>query len=169
MPRTPRDAVLFLAGMWVVLTLLGPLSTPWAYAADPELARLEGQLHLSVNAFRREHRLLALERRADLDAVARAHCEDMIRRGYFSHDTPEGLNPVDRLHKGGVEGFRLAGENVGQTSQQPPNERILSGWENSPDHRANLMARPFNTTGIGIARAPDGRLFYTQLYATFPR
>ena len=37
------------------------------------------------------------------------------------------------------------------------------------DHRRNLLSPPFNTTGIGIARAADGSLIYTQLYLTFPR
>ena len=168
MPRTPRDAALFLGGLWLSLTVLGPLFTPWAHAADPELARLELELHRQVNQYRSGERLIALERSKALDAVARAHCEDMIRRGYFAHETPEGLNWVDRMHAAGIEGFTLAGENVGQTNRRDPNHEILSNWQRSPDHHRNLVARPYNTTGIGIARAPDGRLFYAQLYATFP-
>ena len=169
MPRTPRNGLLFLAGLWLSLVVLGPMTAPWAWAADPEIARMEADLHRAVNAFRNDQKLIALERRADLDAVARAHSEDMIRRAFFSHTNPEGWNWVDRIRAAGIQGFAMAGENVGQTSRGEPNREILHGWIASPDHLQNLVARPYNATGIGIARAPDGRLFYTQLYVTFAR
>ena len=168
MPRTPGQGMGFLLGLWSVLALLGPLHAP-ARASDAELLRLESALHEAVNGFRREQHLIPLERRVDLDAVARGHSADMAARGFFAHETPEGLDWVDRLERAGVSGFALAGENVGQTSRAHPNTEILEGWKHSPVHRENLTARPYNATGLGIARSPDGRLFYTQLYVTFPR
>lgn len=169
MPRTLLDAAGFLAGFALSLTVLLPLGAPWAAAADPGVALLESRLHLAVNEFRREQHLVPLERRADLDAVARAHSEDMVRRAFFSHASPEGDTWVERLGSAGVSGFAMAGENVGQTSRADPNFEILEGWKLSPAHRENLVSRPMNATGVGIARAPDGRLFYTQLYLSFPR
>jgi uncharacterized protein YkwD len=169
MPRSLGSAGWFFLGLWASLMLLGPLTAPWASAADPELARLEAALHRSVNRFRSEQRLIALARDPAIDAVARAHSEDMVARRFFAHESPEGYNCVDRLQRSGIEGFSLAGENVGMTSKANPNQEILNGWLNSPVHRKNLTARPFNTTGIGIARAPDGTLLYTQLYLSFPR
>ena len=83
--------------------------------------------------------------------------------------SPEGRNPVDRLHAGGVSGFTLAAENAGMTSRQDPNGEILQGWLHSDDHRRNLYAPPFNATGIGVAQAADGTFYYTQLYVTLPR
>jgi uncharacterized protein YkwD len=164
MPRTLADAAGFLAGFWLAAAALLPLGAPWAAAADPGLALLETRLHAAVNDFRHEQHLIPLERRADLDAVARAHSEDMIQRGFFSHASPEGDTWVERLAHAGVSGFTMAGENVGQTNRAEPNREILEGWKASPAHRENLVSRPMNATGIGIARAPDGRLFYTQLY-----
>jgi uncharacterized protein YkwD len=169
MPRNFRAATWFLFGLWLALFLLGPLTARWANAADPELIRMEAELHQSVNRFRSEQHLIALARDPALDAVARAHSEDMATRRFFSHHSPEGHNWVDRLQRFGVEGFSMAGENVGMTSRPSPNQEILHGWLNSPAHRENLTARPFNGTGIGIARAADGTLFYTQLYLSFPR
>jgi len=169
MPRTLGDAAGFLAGLWFALTLLLPIGAPWAAAADPGLALLESRLHLAVNDFRREQHLIALERRPELDAVARAHSEDMVRRSFFAHASPEGDTWVERLAHAKVTGFSLAGENVGQTNRAEPNQEILEGWKGSPAHRENLMSRPMNATGVGIARAADGRLFYTQLYLSFPR
>ncbi|MAE95137.1 MAG: hypothetical protein CL910_10795 [Deltaproteobacteria bacterium] len=169
MPRTLLQAGWFTFGLWASLTLLVPLTAPWAFAEDPELARMEGLLARDVNAFRRGQRLIELERRPELDRVARAHSEDMARRSYLSHHSPEGDGWVQRLEKAGVVGFAMAGENVGRTNKARPNHEILAGWLNSKVHRDNLVARPFNATGIGIARTVDGSLVYTQLYVNYPR
>ena len=169
MPLTLLDAAGFVAGLWLATALLLPIGAPWARAEDPGLALLESRLHLAVNDFRREQHLIPLERQSELDRVARAHSEDMARRGFFAHESPEGHDWVDRLQLAGVSGFGMAGENVGQTSRADPNLEILEGWKRSPAHRENLMSRPMNATGVGIARAADGRLFYTQLYLHYPR
>ena len=58
---------------------------------------------------------------------------------------------------------------AGTTSRPDPNKEILQGWLVSPVHRKNLFMPAFNATGIGIARAEDGTLYYTQVYVTFPR
>ncbi len=173
MPDTIPKAIFFLLGFGFMLTALTPPAHPEPLLADgashPEIARLEAALSDAVNRFRSEHNLIPLARRPDLDAVARAHSRDMASRGYLAHESPEGRNWVDRLGLAGVQGFAMAGENVGLTSRQDPNREILSGWIASKVHRDNLMARPYNASGIGVARAADGSLYYTQLYVTFPR
>jgi uncharacterized protein YkwD len=156
------------ARLWLAIVLLLPLGAPWASAADPGLALLETRLAAGVNDFRHEQHLIALERRADLDAVARGTART-ARRGFFSHASPEGNTWVERLALAGVTGFTMAGENVGQTNRPDPNREILEGWKNSPAHRENLLSRPMNATCVGIARAPDGTLFYTQLYLSMER
>jgi uncharacterized protein YkwD len=169
MPRTPRHAFWMLLGLWLWLLLVGPIGARWAWAEDPQIARLEQQLHRDVNDFRASEHLVSLARRADLDAVARGHSEDMVRRAFFAHQNPDGLLWHDRIDRAGITGYTMAGENVAQTNEPDPNRAVLTGWKNSPDHRRNLEFRAFNATGVGIARAPDGRFFYTQLYVTFPR
>jgi len=168
-PRTPRDAAIFVLSLWLSISCLLPIGASWADSEDAQLARLEGQLVQGVNDFRKSRRLIPLERRPELDAVARAHSEDMVRRHFFAHRNPEGLDWVGRLRRAGIQGFALAGENLAMTSQSRPNTRILEGWKHSPAHLKNLVARPYNATGVGIARGPDGALYYTQLYLTFPR
>ncbi len=169
MPRTLGQGACFVLGFWIALALGGPLASRGVAEGEAGLRQLEAGLHEGVNAFRSEQHLIPLRRRDDLDAVARAHSADMASRGFFSHVTPEGLDWVGRLERAGIEGFAMAGENVGQTSRKHPNTEILEGWKHSPVHRENLTARPYNATGIGIARAADGTLFYTQLYLSFPR
>jgi uncharacterized protein YkwD len=171
-PQRPSHAIALLIGFWFAITVFLGLVAP-AHSetapADPELARMEASLYDAVNRFRAQNHKIPLQRRADVDAVARGHSADMASRRYLSHETPEGKNWVDRLGAGGVEGFSMAGENVGMTTKPNPNDEILGGWIHSKVHLDNLLAAPFNATGLGIARSADGTLYYTQLYLNFPR
>jgi len=168
MPRTLLQAFVFLLALWATLVVLAPIVRA-ADGADPALAGLEDALHDAVNEVRQREGLIPLRRDPTVDRVARAHSRDMVARGYFAHETPEGLTPPDRLARGGVGGISLAGENVGLTSRGDPNREIVEGWLASPVHRQNLLAPMFNVAGVGIARAADGTLYYTQLYVTVPR
>ena len=168
MPRTPLQALAFLLGVTIAL-FLSPFSGRADDGFDAKLAEHESALYTEVNRVRARHQLIPLTRRPDFDRVARAHSADMAQRGYFAHDSPEGTNPVDRLELAGLSGFTLAAENLGRTDRHFPLREIVEGWLRSPDHRRNLLAPPFNTTGVGVARAAGGALVYTQLYVTVPR
>jgi uncharacterized protein YkwD len=167
-PRSLLHALAFLLGVWLAFLLWPPFAAASEDAASP-FAELEAEFHDQVNAVRKARHLIALRRLPEIDRIARAHSRDMANRRYLSHVTPEGRNPVDRLHAGGVSGFTLAAENAGMTSRQDPNHEILQGWLHSDDHRRNLYAPPFNATGIGVVQASDGSFYYTQLYVTLPR
>jgi uncharacterized protein YkwD len=167
-PRTPAQAIGFLLGFGLALWLW-PGTVAVARADAGAFAELEARLWQDVNVERARHHLIPLERRADLDRVARAHSEDMARRRYFAHESPDGRDPLDRIGAVAAPGFTLAAENVGTTNRSNPNREILQSWLASPVHRRNLLAPPFNATGVGIARAPDGSLLYTQVYVTYPR
>jgi len=167
MPRTLGQAICFLLGVWIAIALSPLLVT--AHASDSTTEPLERQLVAEVNRVRAEHHLIPLKRREDLDRVAIAHSEDMAVRGYFSHESPEGANPVDRIQTAGIDDMSLAAENLGLTREANPTQAIVRSWLNSPDHRRNLLAPAMNTTGVGITRGKDGTLVYTQLYVSVPR
>ena len=92
MPRTFRQAIGFLLGLWIALWL-----SPLRASGEPEFRTLESAIHVEVNAIRTQRHLIQLQRLPELDAVARAHSRDMAQRGYFAHESPEGSNPLDRL------------------------------------------------------------------------
>jgi uncharacterized protein YkwD len=168
-PRTLSQAIGFLLGFWLAFAL-SPLVVKTAASAEPSnLEPLEAELLAQVNRVRSDHHLVPLVRRSDLDRVALAHSIDMARRGYFSHQSPEGENAVNRLQQHGVTDMRLAAENLGKTTQSDPSAQIVRSWLQSPDHRSNLLAPALNFTGIGIAQGADGSLIYTQVYILVPR
>jgi uncharacterized protein YkwD len=96
--------------------------------------------------------LQPLVRDPTIDAVARAHSVDMLQRGYFAHETPDGRTPFDRMRAGNVQ-FSAAGENL---ALAPTVALAHQGLMDSPGHRANILHPAFRRVGIGAARA-DGR------------
>lgn len=83
---------------------------------------------------------------AELRCAARLHSQDMGERGYFDHDTPEGVSPFDRMNEAGYVG-RLMGENIAKGQQSPA--EVVDGWMNSPGHCSNIMNGRFTEIGIG--------------------
>lgn len=84
--------------------------------------------------------------------VALAHAKDMFTRGYFSHYTPEGTSPFDRMASANIS-FTVAGENLAYA----PNVTLAhDGLIKSPGHRANILSADFARVGIGVI---DGGIY----------
>jgi uncharacterized protein YkwD len=89
--------------------------------------------------------------------AARAHSKDMFERGYFSHYTPEGLSPFDRMDDFDIE-YSFAGENL---ALAPSTDLAMQGLMNSPGHRRNILSPHFKKVGIGVI---DGGI-YGKMYS----
>lgn len=99
-----------------------------------------------VNVEREKEGLNLVVGNNPLTEVARAHCMDMFERGYFSHFTPEGLSPFDRMAQANIS-FIFAGENLALA----PNVTLaMQGLMNSPGHRANILSADFGKLGVGV-------------------
>lgn len=95
---------------------------------------------------------------------------EYIRKEAYLHSQNMAAGKVTFSHKGFDERFnRLSGfldislgaENI---ANGPLNAKhIVSGWLASPGHRKNIED-DFNLTGIGIAQAPNGSYFFTQIF-----
>jgi uncharacterized protein YkwD len=107
---------------------------------------LEKQMLDLVNQERQAAGLKPLEPDPELTEVARAHSADMFARGYFAHDTPEGISPFDRIRAAKVH-FTTAGENL---ALAPTLSIAHTGLMNSPGHRANILRPEFGRVGIGV-------------------
>ena len=121
---------------------------------------LERKVHAGINAERAKNGgSPQLRWDNDLGAIARAHSEDMTRRRYFSHDTPEGLGPTDRIERAGYNCWKGShygvAENIAIELTDDSLDRMAAeavrGWVNSPGHRANLLGRQYDRTGIGAS------------------
>ncbi len=128
--------------------------------ATDRIMELEQMVHAGINAARSRHGISPQLRWEDqLGAVARAHSDDMTRRGYFSHDSPEGLGPSERIDRAGYSCWKGShygvAENIAIQPASSSIERIADGavlgWLNSPGHRTNLLGRQYDRTGIGAS------------------
>lgn len=109
----------------------------------------EKEMFVLLNDDRKKKGVTPVIENKALINVARAHCEDMLRRGYFSHNTPEGLSPFDRMTNADIE-FNFAGENL---AIAPNTKLAMQGLMNSPGHRANILSPNFGQIGIGVIDA----------------
>ena len=163
--RAPSRSRAFLLGWWMLVSLLF-LPPATALAADLLHGhdRLEISLHRAVNDIRAKHRLAPLRRNPNLDAVARTHSRDLARQGTLSHQDAEGLDTVLRVVRSGFREFWMAAENLGWTQYPDPSRAMLRGWLRSGPHRDNLLLADADLTGVGVARASDGSVYFTQIY-----
>ncbi len=146
-------------GALVIVVVLG------GRALEPaDLAGLERLTEREINRIRREAGLRPLRPLPALRDVARGHSEDMARRGFFDHQSPDGRSPGDRVRAGGVA-FRIVAENIGASHDlQDPVSAIVDGWLHSPGHYENLIGSQFTHTGVGAALNGDGTVYLTQLF-----
>ena len=119
---------------------------------------LEAEMLVLVNRERVAAGLKPLAADPELLPVARAHSVDMFERGYFSHYTPEGRSPFDRIGAAGIS-FSIAGENL---ALAPTLQMAHTGLMNSPGHRANILRPEFGRVGIGIMDGGVRGLMVTQ-------
>lgn len=113
------------------------------YTIRPDL---EQEMLRLINAERAMAGEGPLKMDADLTRLARDYSADMFTRGYFSHNTPEGVDPFQRMKKASIK-YRYAGENL---ALAPTLMRAHTGLMNSPGHRANILQKAYKKVGIGI-------------------
>ena len=78
------------------------------------------------------------------------------KRNYFSHYTPEGKSPFDRMDEAGIK-YKAAGENL---AYAPSVEVAHQGLIDSPGHRANILRPEFGHLGVGVIDGGiNGKMF----------
>jgi uncharacterized protein YkwD len=105
-----------------------------------------------VNQARAQSGLSPLRGDTLLQQAARQHSADMYQRHYFSHNTPDGKTPYDRLHDLRMH-YVTAGENL---AFAPDVDQAFTSLMNSPDHRANILNPDFKCVGIGAYKGLNG-------------
>ena len=112
-----------------------------------------------INAERKKKGIPAVLLDTALTLDARAHAKDMLVRGYFSHYTPEGLSPFDRLENNSIS-YTSAAENL---AFAPEVDLAMSGLMKSDGHRKNILDESFNKVGVGVIDAGVyGKMFVQE-------
>ena len=100
-----------------------------------------------LNQIREQHHLGALAASLTLRAAARAHSADMLRIGYFGHDSPTETFEVRLSH---YLASPLIGETIarGAGSSGTP-AGLVTQWMHSASHRAVILTPGLHRVGIG--------------------
>lgn len=114
-----------------------------------------------INEERRKKNLGEIVRDEKLLQVAQEHAKDMLERGYFSHYTPEGLSPFDRMEMANIP-FQSAGENL---AFAPDVQIAMDGLMKSPGHKQNILSPNFKKGGIGVIDAGIFGKMFVQEFA----
>lgn len=119
-----------------------------------DLRRVKAATLCLINRERARYGERPLKANRHLMLAARAHSDEMVARDYFSHVSPSGQTPLDRIRASGFIAKRVGwrvGENIAWGSMWLATPRaIVRAWMASPGHRANILDRAYRFTGIGI-------------------
>jgi uncharacterized protein YkwD len=132
----------------------GSTDVPSAGTAD----QATSQVICLINAERTDRGMRALRLDGDLRRAAVRHSADMVRRTYFSHVTPGGVDFGTRIRDVGYgkgQAWR-AGEALGWgTGSKATPAALVDEWLASPPHRHILLDPGFRELGVGVvAGAP---------------
>ena len=132
-----------------------------AVAADaPRVApadRLESAVLDELNLVRLEHGLRQLRINPKLTEAADNHSLEMVKAGYFGHESPDGSHFARRIksfYKPRAGNRRwTVGENLIWSTSRLSARAAVSAWLASPGHRENLLGPMFREVGISAVRA----------------
>ena len=165
------------------------ISSPLRVESGFDNTIVEQYIYEFTNDERQERGLSKLVKVTVIDTIARNHSQDMSERDYFSHDTPDGLDPTDRAKRlgyncqknyGSYYTYGLA-ENIFQsytyssymtegvkssytwmTDEEAVAKEIVDGWMDSPGHRANILEKKYDKIGVGVVINSDEEVYSTQ-------
>ena len=124
---------------------------------------MEAAIVASVNRRRREAGLTPLTAEPRLTRAARLHAGNMAARRELSHTLTGTTTSTLRSRIADVDyPYSSIAENIAYGAIWV--NEVVGGWMNSAGHRANIMNPGYAETGVGIARAANGDLYYCQVF-----
>jgi hypothetical protein len=146
----PYLPLLSIIGLGFVFNLLWiqPGGSVLSYATSMSAAALLQE----TNVERQADGKGSLVSNQQLTSAAQAKANDMAARNYWSHVTPDGNQPWWFVTNAGYN-YQSTGENLAygfDTSQA-----AITGWMNSPGHRANILNGDYRDIGFGIANSDN--------------
>jgi len=109
-------------------------------------------LLLETNKERVQHGLGELSLNSQLAQAAQTKADDMAKRNYWAHVTPDG-NPPWTFIKAAGYGYSSAGENLAYGFEG--SDSTVAGWMGSTPHRLNMLNSGYQNVGFGVANADD--------------
>ncbi len=136
----------------VAIVSLGILLNSWIGTVNQNVLGYATGISVSglvdgTNAERNANGLGSLVLNGLLNQAAQAKAADMAAKDYWAHNSPTGATPWSFIGATGYT-YQTAGENLayGFTTTSD----TITGWMNSPGHRANILNSSFNQVGFAV-------------------
>jgi uncharacterized protein YkwD len=102
-----------------------------------------------TNEDRTSQGLVPLQENSKLSEAAYLKAKDMMDKGYFSHQSPEGVTPWYWIKKAGYD-YKFAGENlaIGFLDSQ----EVFNAWMLSLPHQKNVLNPNYKEMGIAVLK-----------------
>lgn len=127
--------------------------------------QLERQAFAVLNQKRAEKGLHPLTWSDDMAKVARSHSQEMAQFKFFSHAGRNGSMVDDRADRFGFSKWKAIGENIAYNrGYENPAQFACERWMQSNSHRENILSARWKEAGIGVAAAPDGTYYFTEVF-----
>jgi uncharacterized protein YkwD len=162
LPSYVRPALLPLAAALVVvvpptgMSMTRPMTRP--VVVKPAVT-LEDQVLAVLNRVRMNRGLRPLRRNPGLTTVAERHSVEMVRVGYFGHESPDGSAFWRRIERFYGPGIKSRDWSVGEVllwqEQRVTARTAVKRWLESPPHRENVLRGSFREVGVAAVRSSD--------------
>ena len=139
-------AIVFLQPRPAVEPVFTPQTAPVVIVEPAVVETIPGVLQ-SVNDYRASKGLPLLNLNAELTASANAKAIDLTTKQYWSHISPEGVEPWSFFIDAGYI-YSVAAENLARCFAT--SESIVNGWIKSPIHES-VLTGDYNDVGFGTA------------------
>jgi uncharacterized protein YkwD len=126
-------------------------------ASQPAIPDAAKAIVEQTNSFRKEHGRKPVRPSDELTKAAEAFAQYMARTGRYGH-TADGQNPAQRVKEAGYT-YCIVRENIAYAfrtqgfSTKELADQFVNGWEQSPGHRRNMLARWITGTGVAVAKS----------------
>ncbi len=105
-----------------------------------------------TNSHRAANGFASYANSVQLTQAAQAKANHMIANDYWSHYAPDGTTPWYFIDQAGYS-YTRAGENLAYGFAT--SSGVVTGWMNSPGHKANILDSGFAHVGFGIANGAN--------------
>lgn len=133
-------------------------------AEEPDLGRVDRLIISLTNDFRAEQKRSELAISTPLSKAAQDFADYLAGSDKFSH-TADGKDPSRRAKEHGYD-YCIVAENIayefnstGWETRQLARE-FVRGWQNSPEHRKNMLDADVTEIGVGAAYSRESGRYY---------
>lgn len=130
----------------------------------PDLTKIGDAIIERTNALRKPAGAVALRANDKLQAAAKSFAEYMATEDRYGH-TADGTRPADRVAKEKYE-YCLVLENIAYAfstdgfTKEKLTDKFMTGWENSPGHKKNMLDPDVTELGAAVARSEKTGYYY---------